>query len=1499
MEHDQPSPQPNGAASGRPRGSRRRTAFRLAWMSLYALSVRVAILAVTALLFVYFGLNSPSLARRASAMISDLLPGAVAFKQLRWGPSPGHLEVIGLQIDDPSGHKVLGAQGVQVELQWWAAIERALAGKPGLELWLSEVRLSQPDVRIETDERGRLRLVEAFVDSEKPDGGGKGAPFSLRLDRAMVEHGSYRLDMPGVTIEVHDLDFDLTFHLRTAPDEAPTMSWEARDILAGRAAMVLPALDESGLAQFPAGSIGVRAAEGDLWSVKVRTLSADLGATKVHRGDVDVSWRDLTRVLARNLKFDTSTQDPFLASMLKPPLFNARASGTGRVSWQTGNRIDGKFETRGSGVASGFDLADFEGKVTVRMGHSDLVRIAVDSTDFVAHGYGGTLRAPKMDYRLRTDGLQLVQGRVQAEGISPAELLATDIVGMKGSVALALDGKLDGTVDTKVRLGMRPGATPGLDLDVQLDTDLKLMRADKALVLPKAVPQLFAHGGVKFVMGPDVPMSVDLTQFTLSTSQDADTTRPSRRPGSQWLFGDGRIELQGGGTRLTLEANVPDLSKLLAPLGVRDVGGSIVLRKVSVAGELMQPSLRGQVHLKNLGAMGYRVDDLRTEVRLDGGTIGLRELTAQTPYGRLQGDFTAGLFAGGLGKMARSQPVSGRKVRLSNLKLGPLLQRFGVRGYSGTAALSGASFDLDLKDALSTLQFQGQVALLQAQALHQRLRRAQAQVSVRAGAVKLRGLEVELPPRHDQIAVQAAGPIISGELDYHLADNRYRADLTCAAIDFSQIGDIARLNMPLRGSLAGSVKASGDLRDVALEADVAVAGLAWDQIAVGDARVKLSKARGKPLTMRSERFFAGFDLLEGSEVHFRRLMPERMRMGIRAHKLDPYAMMSIEHPSDMKVRIDASSWVTVDLRKGKELYNVAIRLPSGGALVELGHGLDPLSNTRDTAVDVHPDRVDIGSTYLAIGRDELELCGTLRYPDAARGLKTRLSLFAAGTLDVLRTGPLTESMAALDMRVDIGRDPEVAKDPAAACLRSVKLGRGALRIAGPLDDLAPQGVLQLQRSTLTPRGFGREIILAGGGQLVVGTNRQGRLVVTIPEDNPIDALLDDGRVRTWGKAQVAGNALETLDVRLTANDITYLQPKMMSLATSGGLRLVGTHLNRPRKRDVLLRGNVNITEAAYFANHDRFGKMVSGVAGRQAGGGSQGLLEKMPWLGPTRLDVEVRGRNVEVLSRLPLARTEVELRTDLRVHGTVADPKIDGRVDIEPGSIVTYTLVKRDFEVTRGSLDLGGDWREGFVDITARTVIEMDSGTDTTTTSTMGIGLGQRSGSSSLDNKVTITMQARGKLGADNLKEFDIRLSSSPPYEQGDIQAMILTGQPLTGNSGSALGSRSSINLLVDDVAEAFTKALFSGLLDKVEVAPTTTGGFIAKVRKNIGKAIELSGQYLSTAEGTETRAAFSFRFQDNWSMEGLLRQTLTTSSGVTAGNVYEGKVRYRKVLGD
>ena len=440
----------------------------------------------------------------------------------------------------------------------------------------------------------------------------------------------------------------------------------------------------------------------------------------------------------------------------------------------------------------------------------------------------------------------------------------------------------------------------------------------------------------------------------------------------------------------------------------------------------------------------------------------------------------------------------------------------------------------------------------------------------------------------------------------------------------------------------------------------------------------------------------------------------------------------------------------------------------------------------------------------------------------------------------------------------------------------------------------------LTASRLVPRGYGREISLAAGARIDLSSDDQGRLRIDIPTKAALEGRIDDGRFRLWGHALLDGYKAEDLDVFFDGVDLAYVAPKEYALVFSPSLRFRGTRLGEERARKMLLSGEVIITEGQYSKSFDKFGKVIGGVRGRELDVYSEPLLDRMPWLGAIGFDLAVRGQNFEVLSRFPFGRTDLELGLDTRVRGSWAKPELYGRVEVLPGSLLTYSVVQREFEVTEGSIDFNGAVDKAWLSLDARAEVTLEKDAAAAVSPTASVGPNLSSTGTGQANKVTVLVRVSGPL--DDPRLLNIQLSSIPTYDPADIQSLVLTGQLNTSGAGGSIGSRSSINFLTEDIAAAFSKMLLSAFVDSVSIGIPKAGGINAKVTTSLGKAIMLTGTVYQDGTGVrDTSATISIRLGEYWSLDGLLRSqpSSTSSSAGQNVNVYEAKLRYRVPLSE
>jgi len=986
-------------------------------------------------------------------------------------------------------------------------------------------------------------------------------------------------------------------------------------------------------------------------------------------------------------------------------------------------------------------------------------------------------------------------------------------------------------------------------------------------------------------MGQDRGPTLDLDDVLLHTAEQATDAHIDRH---DWLRATGHVDLRKRDTRLELGANLPHIEHVLEPLGILGVRGSLVLEAGQVAGTLDAPRALGDLRLDDLDVRGQRIDALRARLRFQRGVLSLDHLSARSPLGELTADVALDLYGETLGAPRTHRLLHVRHLDLKNLDLAALAAKAGVQGISGSGMVQDGSIDVDLGNPGASLHVDAQLGLRGLQAYGWSFPEVDARVATHGRRIKVAELTARLSTGD---ALQANGA-------YDLGAGHYEATLDVPDTALDALHVVQSRGLPLRGSLGGHVEISGDRKDFAVTALLRIVGLAWDKIEVGDAELSLDKAPGAPLLLSSEQFFDHFKLLPDSQATFQRLAPEQIVLRIGTDgPIDPFAVADIDKPAGMAVRLDTEVTATLDLRAGHPLYAVQVHVPAGGAMVDVGGGMQALRNATPTDVELGPDGVTIGSTWLDLGRNPLELCGHYDFGDAAIGKEPSLLAFAAGTIDVPRIGVLAQTLAGLDMRLDILPDLTVSVDARAACLESARQGKGRLRIEGPLSDLRVQGAVQTRASRISPRRFGRDVVVAEGGRVEITSGEGGRMTLRIPRAHRLAGTLEEGAFWSWGQVELRHNFPESIDLFLGGTDIPQNAPKEYNVVYSPDLHLTGRDLADANARDLTLAGTVDVTEGNYFKSFDKLNSLVGNVGERQVESYSRPITETFPWLLDLGLDLRVRGANFDITSRFSLGKADLVSEFNLRIGGTLGDMRIYDRAKImdASGSQITYSLANVIFDVEQGSLDFNGDPRRPYLDLRLKADIPLRTAPGVARTAT-GLGQDLTLDTSASTEIVTVFVSITG-FWSDDSNNFAIHFSSNKGDSEADVQYLILTGRRPTDTAGGAAPSINT-NLLLGEFAADLSKRVLKGLVDTVSIDWDPSGGVDGVASKKVGKNILLS---MRVHTGTDKRyaATFAFRISDRLSLNGLWRRQ--DSSAETAQtqvlDVYESKLRYRVPL--
>jgi translocation and assembly module TamB len=124
-------------------------------------------------------------------------------------------EVTGAEVDvlDPTGQRVVHAEGVHAKVDGWALV-RSLLGDGDIQVSIPELSIANADVNLDADPSGKLRIAKAFTPRKSPEtapAAGRGVQVSLpepTIGHATV-HGTPRgsqpidADVDGLVASVH------------------------------------------------------------------------------------------------------------------------------------------------------------------------------------------------------------------------------------------------------------------------------------------------------------------------------------------------------------------------------------------------------------------------------------------------------------------------------------------------------------------------------------------------------------------------------------------------------------------------------------------------------------------------------------------------------------------------------------------------------------------------------------------------------------------------------------------------------------------------------------------------------------------------------------------------------------------------------------------------------------------------------------------------------------------------------------------------------------------------------------------------------------------------------------------------------------------------------------------------------------------------------------------------------------------------------------------------
>ena len=794
------------------------------------------------------------------------------------------------------------------------------------------------------------------------------------------------------------------------------------------------------------------------------------------------------------------------------------------------------------------------------------------------------------------------------------------------------------------------------------------------------------------------------------------------------------------------------------------------------------------------------------------------------------------------------------KVRLDWPALGPLLE-------------------LPFQKILPRLTMQGDLKVQKLETLPEPVREVSAKLTLKGGGLDLPELRVTLASGH---GLRAAARL---DLDQMTGEG----EVAWSPLDLRSLKTMAALDLPVQARVGGRVRFEGDLTRPKVRGALSLDRLQAAGIFLGDADLDFSGAIGDTIRVTSDRFFEGFSL-DGVKIRFDDLEPVWIEGVLGFTDL---TLARILPDAELPVAVTATgrAAVTVNTRSST-MVDATVHIGDAGLAVELP-ALDRLLMAKDAEEaweSTSEPGQDATTSFRLVNRGAVDFTATERgAATTCLRLKTPIgeislagevdlrhgySLDIGGAVSLQKLDFLSPYLAKLHGQVQVG-----GKD---ACAPQVE----GFRITGALDAPEAAGRISLAGIELLARGYPREIRIRTGEMEVSGRLDTGDLAIRIPEASRVEARHDEGTFSMWGDVDLAAWLPDRVELDATGSNIFISVPRQYRINMNPTLHLSLLHPFDEDAASGLLRGRVDVTEGKYYRNFDRLLGSFATAFSRSQERYSRPITEVIPFLKTVNLELVIRSTDFTVASRFPFGETDMEVDLDLQARGTLDDLELHDRLTLIPGGMITYKVVKREFEVQSGYADFTGDPGKPAVDVKAVTTINRiptESGGYVSQTEKIW------------GRDVNITVHVYGTYP--DLR-FDLS-SDSGEYDQTDLQTLLLLGMTRRDleNQGMGDGSTVSINLLTDDVARAVSNLLLSPFLDAVSLGFTQEGGIQAETLTKVGRAMHLTTKVAQEADLQEYTAGFRFMLSDRLFLEG--RMKMKQDSDETNQN-YEGRLLYR-----
>ncbi|HIA05006.1 MAG TPA: hypothetical protein EYN66_24425 [Myxococcales bacterium] len=1424
--------------------------------ALYKLISRTALYALTLYLVAYFAINSNTFREELMNTLTDTMPGYFDCKAIHYGPLPWQITLLDVEILDPEGGPTIGIERLQSSIDllaiWGWGLRKIVRGdQVPLELVFKKLRIHGADIVIEVRKNGWIGIARTFTDGTKKPS--KGPPPLITLNDITIEGSRVKIAVEngGVLVNSEELNIiDAQVVIQNG-----RVRVDVGRLLSRRGQFKLGGLGPyGGPMQIPWSNFVTEKVKWNdgLLEIDRATLMASKSSLD-YRGTIDTRGKSAGFDFHSSIEFDRN--DPVILSYL-----HGVAQLQGKITAHLGGHSDAleieatidanEVTVMGSNIGSfslGLSLSPEELRHAIAGELIELKPFTIAALDGAIHVNRARFWPKGVNGRKQSAELH-----VRFEDVNPATLWQSGLLGEENEAPEFLDGRLNGTLKS---IAQQDQVDEKARWTIENQVDLMVNWPGHSDI---------ALGPVYGVFG-DLSLSLDEVESQTSFRHLYAFS------GNDNVQLSGNMGLPTGPIDVHLNADI-DLGPLLSTFGVESISGTAKLHDAQVTGSVLSPELNAQLELLQARVFAARISRLSANLKIADGELKIGKLNVASDMGKVTANAALQLWEKDLSSISKTLPLKIWGLSLRNFKL----KKLGIKGLEGNVSLSAREFKANLGDQNLALKGRArlQVGNLRIQGEH--FTRINAEVSANGQRFHLRSFNARL----------GNGAQIKASGHYNNTNRSMSLKAKIGAMLLHESPFLKRQKLPLHGRVDLELQAQGPVTNPYYSGHLNMRGFAFDSIQLGSANIQFERKKGtRVVTLASSSFFQKMTLEKGYLKLDRKGIPERLFVSAQSKNTNVLRVLPALRGSLHKLNVGAGD-ILFDLDfSGKSPMKLIFDFPHHSLQAQLVDETPIITNNGPLWANLVGGVAAIERYVLEWSGQRLVACGTI-------DLSGPINLDIAGAVNIgqLNLRQYVNDLSGRLITHNKQGSTNAPFDDSCLLMTSDKetlaaIGNpsGYLKLRHRLDAPSLNGSFLFQDMRMSLRDLNQEITI-GSGLINFESSEDGsNFKISIPKKNALSGTFGDGSIELHGdislpnvasRSKAADWMPDSINLKVQGTSISWSAPKeyRVTFHPDLELKMSGLHNKSLDNPPVLkLTGKVEVTDGDYNKSFNRFAQALGSIVGRSVDAYSASLTDTIPELNNLALDLNVSGSNFRVDSEFGVGSANLESSFKVRVQGTLGAPDVNGRVEVNEGTIV-YKLFGREFDIQRGSLDFDGNPEHPILDIEA--VADFDYQTRS------------RFRQTAEEESLAVTIKLTGRL-----PDINVALTSNDAsLSQVDLQYLILIGVTKSDFEEGGVGDKSTLDIVGANVTNLVTKVLQAPFLEKVTITPTAGGGSEFNIITRLGRAVRFG--ITSTQEGSESsyNVLFRYKISDRLSLEGTLRPPAEDEDG---RQKYNAKLKY------